>query len=87
MTEWERLGEQYEVLKPWTDIGIRWATKYYVKMDDTDAYIVAMCKLSNRYLTALTANLNLQSSIPQDASRGFKVNGKFIISKARRKSS
>ena len=47
MMEWENLGEQHEVLKPWTDIGLRWETKYYIKMDDTNAYIVTMCKFLN----------------------------------------
>jgi len=30
MTEWERLGDEHKVLKPWMDIGLCWATKYYV---------------------------------------------------------
>ena len=47
MTEWEKMGEQHKELKPWTDIGLRWATKYYIQMDDTDAYIVTMCKSSS----------------------------------------
>ena len=47
MTEWESLGEQHEVLKPWMEISLRWATKYYIKMDDTNIYIVTMCKFSN----------------------------------------
>jgi hypothetical protein len=45
MTGWERLGKKHEILKPWTDIGLRWATKYYVRMDDTEAYVLTMCKL------------------------------------------
>jgi hypothetical protein len=53
MTEWERLGEQHILLRPWMKIGLDWATKYYIRMDDTEAYIVAMCKLLNRPLTAL----------------------------------
>ena len=47
MTEWERLAEQHYILKPWVNIGLRWATKYYVRMDDTEAYVVTMCKVSN----------------------------------------
>lgn len=43
MTEWEKLGEQYEALRPWTDIGLKWAKKYYIRMDDTNAYVIAMC--------------------------------------------
>ena len=47
MTELEGLGERYLILKPWMDIGVHWATKYYIQMDDTKAYIIAMCKSSN----------------------------------------
>jgi hypothetical protein len=50
MTEWERMGKAYSVLRPWTDTGLQWATKYYIRMDDTDAYVVTMCKSLNRYL-------------------------------------
>src|SRR6267378_1888480 len=63
MTEWERLGADCPELKFWMEIGLRWAKKYYVKMDETDAYVVAMCKFHTGYGTPLTANLDLQSSI------------------------
>jgi len=53
MTEWERLGDQYHVLKPWTEIGLRWAKKYYVRMDDTEAYVVTMCKFNRRFTALL----------------------------------
>jgi hypothetical protein len=49
MTDLERLGEMHEILRFWTDIGVRWATKYYIRMDDTAAYIVTMCKFLTRY--------------------------------------
>jgi hypothetical protein len=52
MTEWEKLAAQHAVLKPWIKIGLQWATKYYVRMDDTEAYVVTMCKLRNRPITA-----------------------------------
>ncbi|KAF8485487.1 hypothetical protein F5888DRAFT_1570820, partial [Russula emetica] len=42
MTEWEKLGEQHKMLRPWTEIGLRWAKKYYIRMDDTDTYVVTM---------------------------------------------
>jgi len=29
MTEWEKLGEQHEMLQPWMEIGLWWAKKYY----------------------------------------------------------
>jgi hypothetical protein len=44
MTKWEKLGEQYPTLKPWTDIGVDWATRYYVRMDQTNVYVITMCK-------------------------------------------
>jgi len=53
MTEWEKLGDQYYILRPWTEIGLRWAKKYYVRMDDTEAYVVAMCKFFDQRFTAL----------------------------------
>ena len=45
MTQWERLRAEFPALKFWVDIGLEWAKKYYVRMDDTDAYVVAMCEL------------------------------------------
>jgi hypothetical protein len=30
MTGLEELGKQHKILKPWTEIGLRWATKYYI---------------------------------------------------------
>lgn len=47
MTELEEVGDEHELLKPWTDIGVHWATKYYIRMDDTDAYVITMCKSFN----------------------------------------
>lgn len=43
MTGWEKLGESRPHLKPLLDIGLDWAKKYYNRMDDTTAYIIAMC--------------------------------------------
>ena len=42
MTKWEQLGEEHPDLQYWTRIGLRWARKYYNRMDDTDAYVIAM---------------------------------------------
>jgi len=53
MTEWERLGDQYHVLKPWTEISLHWAKKYYIQMDDTEAYVVTMCKFNQRFTALL----------------------------------
>jgi hypothetical protein len=44
MTDLESLGSEFRELKPWTDIGLSCAKKYYVQMDDTDAYVISMCK-------------------------------------------
>jgi hypothetical protein len=44
MTRWEKLRTKFPVLKPWVDVGLKWARKYYTRMDDTDAYVVAMCE-------------------------------------------
>jgi hypothetical protein len=50
MTQWERVGERFENLRALTDIGLRWANKYYNRMDDTRAYIIAMCELSSKLI-------------------------------------
>lgn len=50
MTDWEKLGQEYKMLRPWTEIGLEWAKRYYVRMDDTDVYVVTMCMSSNLYL-------------------------------------
>jgi hypothetical protein len=44
MTKWERLGEEHPELRYWTRIGLHWAQKYYKRMDNTDAYVIAMSK-------------------------------------------
>jgi hypothetical protein len=54
MTEWERLGEQHKMLQPWTEISLQWAKKYYTRMDDTDAYVITMCK---RWIDTRCSNL------------------------------
>jgi hypothetical protein len=59
MTNLENVGDQYELLKPWTDIGLQWATKYYIRMDDTDAYVVTMCKSLNQHIAALPLTFSL----------------------------
>lgn len=56
MTRWEKLRIKYPVLKPWVDIGLKWAKKYYIRMDATDAYVVAMCKLLPSSLSNLNVN-------------------------------
>jgi hypothetical protein len=83
MTEWERLGADCPELRFWTEIGLRWAKKYYIRMDDTDAYVVAMCKFHTGYGTPLAANF-LQSSILPYASSGSRRNGKRNTSKVQK---
>ena len=56
MTRWEKLRTKFPELKPWVDIGLEWATKYYTRMDDTDAYVVAMCELLPSSLSNLNVN-------------------------------
>jgi len=61
MTEWENLGREHKILKFWTEIGLKWAKKYYVRMDETDAYVVAMCKFHTQYGTGRMADLTYSS--------------------------
>lgn len=44
MTKLEKLAERRPALAPAINIGLEFAYKYYKKMDETDAYIVSMCK-------------------------------------------
>lgn len=46
MTAWEKKAEEIPRLKPFIDVGVEWAKKYYTRMDDTRAYVVAMCKFT-----------------------------------------
>jgi hypothetical protein len=64
MTSLEDLGGQSEELRPITDVGIKWATKYYQRMDDSRAYAIAMCKSPRTYISAI---LKLFSYQPCDA--------------------
>jgi hypothetical protein len=61
MMQWESLGDQHDKLKPWADIGLNMAKKYYRRMDDTNVYVITMCKFVNEHATALTANVNYSS--------------------------
>ncbi|KAI6029251.1 hypothetical protein BKA83DRAFT_4047823 [Pisolithus microcarpus] len=44
MSAWETLGETDACLRPWTDVGLKWAVEYYQQMDNTRAYVILMCK-------------------------------------------
>ncbi len=56
MTRWEKLRTKFPKLKPWVDVSLQWAEKYYNRMDDTDAYVVAMCELFPSSLSNLNVN-------------------------------
>jgi hypothetical protein len=44
LTKWEKLALAKPHLKPWIDVGLTWATKYYRRLDSSNAYVIAMCK-------------------------------------------
>lgn len=44
MTKWEKLADEHTKLKPFVQPGLDWTYKYYDRMDQTRAYVVAMCK-------------------------------------------
>jgi len=44
MTALEEYGTHLPCLKPILDEGLAWVTTYYSRMDNTKAYIIAMCK-------------------------------------------
>ena len=53
MTEWEKLVKEYSTLEPWIKISLRWAMKYYIQMDKTEAYVITMCKLISTIITLI----------------------------------
>jgi len=55
ITALEEYGTYLPHLKPILDEGLAWATTYYSRMDNTKAYIIAMCKsLAYTSFTILT---------------------------------
>jgi len=55
MTALEKCGLHLSCLKSILDEGLAWATTYYSRMDNTKAYIIAMCKsLAYTLFTILT---------------------------------
>lgn len=46
MTAWESKANKTPRLRPYIDVGLKWAKKYYKRMDNTRAYVVAMCRFS-----------------------------------------
>ena len=47
MTRWEQLGKKHPHLKPFIQLGLDWAYRYYSRMDHTTVYIVTMCEWSH----------------------------------------
>lgn len=58
MSQWEDLRKDVKKLTPWINVGLRWAKKYYKFMDDTDAYIITMGKISILSHDELTVDLH-----------------------------
>jgi hypothetical protein len=52
----EKLCSKYPELKPWVNIGLKWAKKYYNHMDNTDTHMIAMCELLLSSLSYLNMN-------------------------------
>jgi hypothetical protein len=44
MTAWESLARINPHLRDAINLGLSFARKYYVRMDETKAYIIAMCE-------------------------------------------
>ena len=57
MKDLETLGKKHELLRPWTSVALKWAYKYYRRMDDNDVYVVTMCECLN--ITPATNSLTL----------------------------
>jgi hypothetical protein len=49
MLQWEKLRTCKPLLKPWIDEGLKWATKYYNRMDSSKAYAIPMCEYHYRF--------------------------------------
>jgi hypothetical protein len=57
MWEWEVLAEKHPHLKPWIDVGLKWAGDYYICMDCTSSYIIAMHNQQSSCIFSQFANL------------------------------
>jgi hypothetical protein len=75
MSKWERLGEEHPQLQYWTQIGLRWAEKYYKQMDDTDAYVIAMGRSLFFEDRTMQIHCFLKSSILASVCRGLSASG------------
>jgi hypothetical protein len=79
MTSWEMLGEKHPRLAPFIDIGLKWASKYYCRMDQTRAYVIAMGMFL--FMLCYYVLIVLQFSIRLCACHGFENTGNLIILK------
>jgi hypothetical protein len=43
MSRWEKLAKDVPALKKYIDPGLKKAYEYYNRMDETKAYVIAMC--------------------------------------------
>ena len=57
MTAWENLAETHPRLAPFIEIGLTWARKYYQRMDNTKAYVMAMGKFCYYFIHITTNDL------------------------------
>lgn len=44
MIQWEELGDKAPFCAPFVKVGLEYAKKYYQRLGEMRAYIVAMCK-------------------------------------------
>jgi hypothetical protein len=58
MTAWEVLAKGNPRFEPFIAVGLEWATKYYERMDNTRAYVVAMCKFTSIELITYILTFN-----------------------------
>lgn len=56
LSKWDKLAIAKPRLKPWIDEGLKWATKYYRRLDLSDAYVVGMCKFCFTHDRSITLN-------------------------------
>lgn len=60
MTAWETMQRDITEEHPMHEciaVGLKWAAKYYQRMDGSDAYVISMCKLSQIFGAMLRIDL------------------------------
>jgi hypothetical protein len=58
LSKWDKLAEAKPWLKPWIDEGLFWVTKYYRRLDLSEAYVIAMCKFRFTHGRSITLNIS-----------------------------